>query len=187
MSRNNRRACGKIDKLPSDLKDTVDQMLVSGQTYREIVSYLAENGEQLSQAAVSRYASRFLANAQQLRIAQENFRMILTETERYPEIDPAEAILRMASQKVFDAISKLDEGQFDEVSTEDLLRQATALARAVTYKRKTDTDVKSDKQIALEENQSLLYDTIKKSNPRLYNELMDEINKLKQRSKSDEH
>ena len=105
--------------------------------------------------------------------------MILTETERYPEIDPAEAILRMASQKVFDDISKLDEGQFDEVSTEDLLRQATALARAVTYKRKTDTDVKSDKQIALEENQSLLYDTIKKSNPRLYNELMDEINKLK--------
>ena len=176
MGRNNRRACGKIDKLPSDLKDTVDQMLVSGQTYREIVSYLADNGEQLSQAAVSRYASRFLANAQQLRIAQENFRMILTETERYPEIDPAEAILRMASQKVFDAISKLDEGQFDEVSAEDLLRQATALARAVTYKRKTDTDVK---QIALEENQSLLYDTIKKSNPRLYNELMDEINKLK--------
>lgn len=100
MGRNNRRACGKIDKLPSDLKDTVDQMLVSGQTYREIVSYLAENGEQLSQAAVSRYASRFLANAQQLRIAQENFRMILTETERYPELDPAEAILRMASQKV---------------------------------------------------------------------------------------
>lgn len=85
----------------------------------------------------------------------------------------------MASQKVFDAISKLDEGQFDEVSAEDLLRQATALARAVTYKRKTDTDVKSDKQIALEANQSLLYDTIKKSNPRLYNELMDEINKLK--------
>lgn len=71
MGRNNRRACGKIDKLPADLKDTVDQMLVSGQTYREIVSYLSENGEQLSQAAVSRYASRFLANAQQLRIAQE--------------------------------------------------------------------------------------------------------------------
>lgn len=183
MSRNNRRACGKIDKLQSDIKDTVDQMLVSGQTYREIVSYLADNGEQISQAAVSRYAQRFLANAQQLRIAQENFRMILTETERYPELDPAEAILRMASQKVFDAISKLDEGQFDDVSADDLLRQATALARAVTYKRKTDTDVKSDKQIALEENQSLLYDTIKKNNPRLYNELMNEINKLNQQAK----
>lgn len=183
MKKNTRRATGKIDKLPADLKDTVDQMLVSGQTYREIVQYLYDNGEQLSQAAVSRYAQRFLANAQQLRIAQENFRMILTETERYPELDPAEAILRMASQKVFDAISKLDETQFDDVSAEDLLRQATALSRAVVYKKKADTDVKSDKQIALEEQQSLLYDTIKKSNPRLYNDLMDEITKLKQQAK----
>lgn len=184
MSRN-RRAIGKIDKLPLDLKETVDQMLVSGQTYREIVSYLSENGKKLSQAAVSRYAQRFLANAQQLRIAQENFRMILSETERYPELDPAEAILRMASQKIFDAVSKLDDSQFDDISADDLLRQATALARAVVYKRKTDTDVKSDKLIALEENQSLLYETIKKSNPRLYQELMDEINRLKQQAKEE--
>ncbi|MGN0509652.1 MAG: hypothetical protein ACI4GX_10460, partial [Ruminococcus sp.] len=66
-----------------------------------------------------------------------------------------------------------------------LLRQATALCRAVAYKKKSDTAVKSDKQIALEENQSLLYDTIKKNNPRLYNELMDEINKLKQQAKEE--
>lgn len=134
MSRN-RRAVGKIDKLPPDLKDTVDQMLVSGQTYREIVAYLADNGEKLSQAAVSRYAQRFLANAQQLRIAQENFRMILTETERYPELDPAEAILRMASQKVFDAVSQLGETDLECISPEKLLRQATALCRAVAYKK----------------------------------------------------
>lgn len=184
MSRN-RRAVGKIDKLPPDLKDTVDQMLFSGQTYREIVSYLADNGEKLSQAAVSRYAQRLLANAQQLRIAQENFRMILTETERYPELDPAEAILRMASQKVFDAVSQLGETDLECISPEKLLRQATALCRAAAYKRKSDTAVKSDKQIALEENQSLLYDTIKKNNPRLYNELMDEINKLKQQAKEE--
>lgn len=184
MSRN-RRAVGKIDKLPTDLKDTVDQMLVSGQTYRQIVAYLSENGEKLSQASVSRYAQRFLASAQQLRIAQENFRMILTETERYPDLDPAEAILRMASQKVFDAVSQLGDTELDTISPENLLRQATALCRAVAYKRKSDTTVKSDKQIALEENQSLLYDTIKRNNPRLYNELMDEINKLKQQAKEE--
>ena len=185
MSRPNRRVVGKIDKLPPDLKDTVDQMLVSGQTYREICLYLAENGETLSQAAVSRYAQRFLANAQQLRIAQENFRMILTETERYPDLDPAEAILRMASQKMFDAVSQLGDDDLETISPEKLLRQATALCRAVAYKRKSDTSVKSDKQIALEENQSLLYDTIKKNNPRLYNELMEEINKLKQQAKQE--
>lgn len=181
----NRRAVGKIDKLPPNLKDTVDQMLISGQTYREIVSYLADNGEILSQAAVSRYAQRFLASAQQLRIAQENFRMILTETERYPDLDPAEAVLRLATQKVFDALAALDESELDSISADKLLRQATALSRAVVYKKKSDTQVKSDRQIALEENQSLLYDTIKKNNPRLYNELMEEINSLKQQLKEE--
>ena len=183
----NRRAVGKIDKLPPNLKDTVDQMLVSGQTYREIVSYLADNDEQLSQAAVSRYAQRFLASAQQLRIAQENFRMILTETERYPELDPAEAILRLATQKVFDAIAALNETQMEDMSADDLLRQATALCRAVIYKKKSDTQVKSDRQIALEENQSLLYDTIKKNNPTLYRELMEEIRKLKEQVREESY
>lgn len=182
MSRQ-RRATGKIDKLQPDLKDTVDQMLMSGQTYREIVSYLADNEVTLSQAAVSRYAARFLANAQQLRIAQENFRMILTETERYPDLDPAEALLRIASQKMLDALTQLDDEQLQLVSPEDLLRQATALSRAVVYKKKSDTDVKSDELIALEKNQTLLYETIKKSNPRLYGELMDEISKMKSKAK----
>lgn len=177
--KNQRRATGKIDKLAADLKDTVDQMLMSGQTYREIVAYLAENEVSLSQAAVSRYASRFLANAQQLRIAQENFRMILTETERYPDLDPAEAILRISSQKVLDALAQLDDEHFKDIPADDLLRQATALSRAVAYKKKLDTTVKSDERIALDKNQTLLYDTIKKSNPRLYNELLEEINKLK--------
>lgn len=179
-----RRANGKIDKLQPELKDTVDQMLISGQSYREIVSYLAENDVEISQTSVSRYAARFLASAQQLRIAQENFRMILTETERYPDLDPAEALLRISSQKVLDALSQLDEDNFKDVSAEKILRQATALSRAVVYKKKLDTDVKSDERIALEKNQTLLYDTIKKSNPRLYNELVDEINKLKRRKEN---
>lgn len=179
-----RRANGKIDKLQPELKDTVDQMLISGQSYREIVSYLAENDVEISQTSVSRYAARFLASAQQLRIAQENFRMILTETERYPDLDPAEALLRISSQKVLDALSQLDEDNFKDVSAEKILRQATALSRAVVYKKKLDTDVKSDERIALDKNQTLLYDTIKKSNPRLYNELVDEINKLKLRKEN---
>ena len=59
MSRK-RRANGTIDKLKPALKDTVDQMLLSGQTYREICQYLAENDVKLTQASVSRYARRFL-------------------------------------------------------------------------------------------------------------------------------
>ena len=77
-----RRIVGSVDKLKPELKDTVDQMLLSGESYREIVKYLSDNEESISQSSICRYAKRFLANAEQLRIAQENLRMILTETER---------------------------------------------------------------------------------------------------------
>lgn len=187
MSRRKHRATGKIDKLPPALKDTVDQMLLSGQSYREICEYLAENGEELTQPSVCRYAKRFLKSANELRIAQENFRMILTETERYPNLDPAEAILRLASQKTFDALSLLDDTSWAETDPDAIIRNATALARAVAYKKKMDMSVKSDEQIALESNQTLLYDNLKRDNPKLYAELTEEINKQRQKIKEKSH
>lgn len=36
-----RRSTGKVDRLPPELKDTVEQMLLTGCTYKEIVA-LAE-------------------------------------------------------------------------------------------------------------------------------------------------
>ena len=38
-----RRIVGSVDKLNPELKDTVDQMLLSGESYREIVKYLSDN------------------------------------------------------------------------------------------------------------------------------------------------
>lgn len=182
-SKRKRRANGTIDKLKPALKDTVDQMLLSGQSYREICEYLAENEVQLTQASVSRYARRFLASANELRIAQENFRMILTETEKYPDLDPAEAILRLASQKAFEALSLISEESWQEATPEKILSIATALARAVAYKKKVDTDVKSDEIIALEANQSLLYENLRKTNPKLYDELVEEIKRMRAEQK----
>lgn len=179
MSNRKRRAVGTIDKLQPAIKDTVDQMLLAGTTYREICQYLADNEVQLTQASISRYARRFLASANELRIAQENFRMILTETERYPNLDPAEAILRLASQKAFDALSLVNEDSWGGTDPDKIISNATALARAVAYKRKIDTDVKSDTELALESNQALLYDNLKRDNPKLYDELYEYIKQEK--------
>ena len=41
---NRRRSIGKVDRLPPEPKDTVEQMLLTGSTYKEIVAYLKENG-----------------------------------------------------------------------------------------------------------------------------------------------
>lgn len=185
MSRK-RRIVGKIDKLSPALKDTVDQMLMSGESYREIVQYLAENEETVSQSCVYRYARRFLASAEELRMVQENQRMIMTELERYPNLDPMEAILRLSAQRVFDAVVGLKDEQWESVSADKLMAQVTGLARAIAYKKGVDTKVKNDEEVALEANQMLLYDTLKKENPKLYGELQAEIAKLRRKVRDGE-
>ena len=42
---------------------------------------------------------------------------------------------------------------------------------------------KNDEEIALEANQNLLYDVLKKENPKLYAELQKEVVRLKQKVK----
>ena len=182
MSKGKRRIVGKIDKLAPALKDTVDQMLMSGESYREIVRYLAEHEETVSQSCVYRYARRFLASAEELRMVQENQRMIMTELERYANLDPMEAILRLSAQRVFDAVVGMKDEQWESVSADKLMAQVTGLARAIAYKKGIDTKTKNDEEIALEANQSLLYDVLKKENPKLYGELQAEIIRLKQKA-----
>ncbi|MCG4878046.1 DUF3486 family protein, partial [Eggerthella lenta] len=65
------RKHSKIDGLDPKLKDTVETMLLSGSTYREVVEYLAANDVPISAAAVCRHAQNLNASVKELNIAQE--------------------------------------------------------------------------------------------------------------------
>ena len=52
--RTNRKAC-VITKLSSELRETIDEMLYQGCSYKEIVGFLNANGIKISQTAVCRY------------------------------------------------------------------------------------------------------------------------------------
>ena len=80
------RKHSKIDKLPPEMKATVEEMILDGSaTYTEIVDYLQEHGYSLSVSSVCRYAQGYVENLQTLQIAQANFRNMLDELERYPD------------------------------------------------------------------------------------------------------
>lgn len=72
-----RRSTGKVDRLPPELKDTVEQMLLTGCTYKEIVAFLKENGEEMSQMAICTYAKKYLATVEMINVAQSNFSMLM--------------------------------------------------------------------------------------------------------------
>ncbi|GHU80407.1 hypothetical protein FACS1894191_5640 [Clostridia bacterium] len=173
--RKRRRSVGKIDKLPELLKDTVEQMLLVGRTYKEIVAFLRDNSQTVSQMSVHRYAEKYLATVETLQLAQENFRMISEEIDKYPDLDTTEVILRIASQQVLSALTRAKEEQWEDVEPDKLLKNATALIRAVSYKRKTDLANKTGQEAALDANKTLLSDLLGKKHPELFKQVIDAL------------
>ena len=102
-----RRKHSKIDQLEPAVKETVDEMIKTGAYYREIVDYIQSHGVSISLAAVGKYAKNLMSTLDALRLSQENFRAIMEETDRYPDLDMTDGILRLLCNQMLDAINKL--------------------------------------------------------------------------------
>lgn len=157
-----------IDGLPSDLKEAVDEMIKTNFTYHEIVEYIRKNGVEISISSVQRYASGLNATLESLRLAQENFRAVMEETEKYKNLDVTDGILRLLSNQVFQAINNLPEEQAQNVDFETLMKNAVALTRAVAYKKKIDIDSKDILENGADQFQSLIFEAMADEEPELY-------------------
>lgn len=170
MGRKSNRKHSIIDGLPCELKDAVDEMIKSNFTYHEIVDYIKSNGVNISISSVQRYASRLEVTLQSLRLAQENFRAIMEETEKYPNLDITDGLLRLLSNQILGAINKLPEEQLDDLDFETLSKNAIALTRAAAYKKQIEVKSKDILENGADQFQSLLFETMAKDNPTLYKE-----------------
>ena len=154
-----RRSTGKVDRLPPELKDTVEQMLLTGCTYKEIVAFLKANGEEMSQMAICTYARKYLATVEMINVAQSNFSMLMDEMNRYPDLDTSE--------------------QMKEVPIEKLIKETNGLIRAAAYKKRIEVQNKENYEAGLEAVQSMVFETMAKDNPELYRQVSAYLNKKK--------
>ena len=171
MGRRPNRKHGKIDGLSPELKAAVDQMLLSGAIYSEVVDFLAENGVGISNASVCRYARAYRADLEMLTIAQENFRRMMDELERYPDLDTTEAIIRLTSQNLLNALANASEEDWQRVSVDKMLREANALVRAAAYKKRVEVQNQGAAEAGLEAVKSLVFQAMAKERPDLYEEV----------------
>ena len=162
-----RRSTGKVDRLPPELKDTVEQMLLTGCTYKEIVAFLKANGEEMSQMAICTYARKYLATVEMINVAQSNFSMLMDEMNRYPDLDTSEAL------------TNVDEEQMKEVPIEKLIKETNGLIRAAAYKKRIEVQNKENYEAGLEAVQSMVFETMAKDNPELYRQVSAYLNKKK--------
>lgn len=180
MKKKNRKH-SKIDSLPNDIKEAVEEMIKSDFTYREIVDYIKNQGFEISQSSVQRYASGLNETLQSLRMAQENFRAVMEETEKYKNLDVSDGILRLLSNQVFQNINNMSEDRMNDVNFETLMKNAVALTKAIAYKRKIDVDTKTVLENGMEEFQTAIYEAMAQERPDLYREIKKYLKEKKQR------
>ncbi len=174
MARKRNRKHSKIDALPQEHKSTVEQMLLAGYRYWEIQNYLTENGYNVSLAAICRHAQHFDADVETLTIANENFKAMMQELERCPDLDTTEAIVRLTSQNLFKALANTSEEDWQDIKPQELMKQATGLVRAAAYKKRVEVQNQTDTEAGLEAVRQLVFDAMAKERPDLY----DEVNKF---------
>jgi len=99
MKKRNRKR-GKVDKLPCDIRETVDMMINNPSEYRysDIVDFIRENGYEVSKSSVARYAQALNASLEQVMLISNNFRLINEELAKYPDLDVSEALARLTNR-----------------------------------------------------------------------------------------
>lgn len=157
-----------IDKLPPNIKETVDDMIKSNSTYGEIVDYIKSSGNNISLSAVQRYAVNLTRSLQALRLTQENFSIINEEMEHYKNTDCTEAILILLNSKLLERINSLPDEQLQNLDTTQLVKSTVALTKAIAYKKKSDIQTKSLLENGAELLKSTVYQAMAEEEPELY-------------------
>lgn len=166
-----RRKHSKIDKLEPEVKATVDEMIKTGAYYREIVEYIRSHGISISLAAVGKYAKNLMSTLDALRMSQENFRAIMEETERYPDLDMTDGILRLLCNQMLEAIGKLPEERLENIDFDTLSKNAVALTRAAAYKKNIDIKNRDMLENGAEQFKELIFEAMAAERPDLYKEV----------------
>lgn len=169
-----------IDSLPATLREAVEQMMQENFTYAEIADFIKQNGYDISITSVWRYASNLNASIQQLKMAQENFRVIMDEIGKYPALDTTEGIIRLLSHNILNTIQSAGEDYFKLIEPEQLIKQSTALIRAAAYKSNLDLKNKDILDAGFESVKTLVFEAMAKENPELYTEVVKFLDKKKE-------
>ena len=112
-----------------------------------------------------------MENLQTLQIAQANFRNMLDELERYPDLDTTEALVRVASQNLMTALTSKKDEDWSAVSVDKLMNQISGLTRAVAYKKRVELQNKSDIEAGTGDLKSALWSAMAKERPDLYKQV----------------
>ncbi len=166
--RKQRRKHSKIDGLPPTLKEAVEQMMLGNFTYKEIAGFIKEQGFEISTQAVYRHAKTLDATVQSMRIAQENFKVLMDVVNESPDVDATEGLIRLMSANVLEAINNIGEDSLKELDPLKLIKVSADLVKATAYKKNVDIKNKDMLETGLDAVKDLVFESMAKEDPELY-------------------
>lgn len=170
------RKHSKIDALPQDLKETVEFMMQSDYTYKDIVQYIKENGHDISISSVYRHAKSLDVSLKQIKMVQENFRAINEELQKYPDIDTTDSIIRLLSHQVLERVQNMGKEELEMADPLKLMKEISNLIRTATYKKGTDIKNMDIMQAGYEKVKSIVFEAMQKEDPQLYKKVSEFLN-----------
>lgn len=174
------RIRSKIDELPQELKEKVDEMITDTKyTYLEISQYLKEQKYDISKSAVGRYALRTNNATKRLMEAQEQAKALANVVKKNPDIDYTEATMQMLLGGLTEKIATAQE-EFDAMPLDKAGRLVVALSRTKVYKDKLKYEFDRGAKEALEMLKSELKKELE-GKPKLLDQLSSLADKVAKR------
>lgn len=136
------RSHGKIDALSDPLKKQVEEKLLSGETYKDIASYLQEKGEDIHLSSVGRYGKKFLKRFESVRIAKDYAKLLAEDNADRPATELHEANNLLASQLIMEAL--VDDGMEPE-AREKIAKSIASLQRAQVSNEKLKLQARKER------------------------------------------
>ena len=156
-----RRSHSKVRHLPKELREAVDDALLRGVTYEEIVDWLKRRGHEVSRSSVGRYGKDFHKRIERLAQVREQTKAIVEEVAGRPATEMHEAANLLAVQQIFERLLDARD-DIEEANIADLIRAVAQLERSavkrerakLAYKKAAETAAKKIGEIAEKENLS---------------------------------
>lgn len=143
-----RRKHYKVEALPTEILDVVNQKLVEGYTYQQVADWLAQLGHDIGKSSVGRYGRDFLSRLERLKAVKEQAKAIVTADPDAPATEMHEAANQLAVQLIMETLMRVPNLEGAKVT--EVLKALALLERSAVAREKLKYEFNKGVEAAVE-------------------------------------
>jgi len=149
-----KRTHSKVRRLPRKVREAVDDALMRGVTYDEIVEWLKEKGHEVSRSSVGRYGKEFHKRLERLAEVREQTKAIVQEVSGRPATEMHEAANLLAVQQIFERLLDARD-DIEEASIVKLIQAVAQLEKSAVWRERAKLAFKRNAEEAAKKIEAL--------------------------------